>query len=162
VIAFDKPSTDKTEWHARFAGLAYACARASRAEAAGLLREGWRLLANPPAEWHAAIILPLGEPEFEAMLGANADDAAALALLQGWTGFILSHGPGGDHMATVVIEGLDGECSADGESAALALLGAAAMALSVDELATCELADYEPLGIQGQTETLRDRSLRLN
>lgn len=159
MIASDKPATGKNEWHARFAGLAYACAQANRTEAADLLREGWRLLIDPPADWRGSINLPLDEPGFEAMLGAGAEDAAAVAMLQDWVGFMLSHGPGGDHMATVVIEGINGEASAEGDSAALALLGAAATALSGDDLV---VTDHELPGLQSQLLTQRDPSLRLN
>ena len=162
MIASDRPAPDKNEWHARFAGLAYACAQANRAEAADLLRAGWRLLGDPPARWHGSINLTLDEPGFEAMLGAGAEDAVAVAMLQDWAGFMLSHGPGGGHMATVVVEGLAGEASAVGASVALALLGAAAKALSGDELAGHDLSGHEPLGIQNQSATQRDRSLRLN
>ena len=159
MIASDKPASGKNEWHARFAGLAFACAQANRSEAADLLREGWRLLIDPPADWRGSINLPLDEPGFEAMLGAGAEDAAAVAMLQDWVGFMLSHGPGGDHMATVVIEGINGEASAEGDSAALALLGAAATALSGDDLV---VTDHETLVLQSQLLTQRDPSLRPN
>ena len=159
MIASDKPASSKNEWHARFAGLAFACAQANRTEAADLLREGWRLLIDPPADWRGSINLTLDAFSLDAMLGAGAEDAAAFALLQDWAGFILSHGPGGDHMATVVIEGINGEASAEGDSAALALLGAAATALSGDDLV---VTDHETLVLQSQLLTQRDPSLRLN
>ena len=162
MIALDKPATDINEWHTHFAGLAYACAQADHSEAADLLRQGWRLLGDPPACWHRSIIVTLDALEFEAMLGAGAEDAAAVAMLQDWAGFMLSHGPGGGYMATVVVEDLAGEASADGASVALALLGATARALSGDELAGHDLSGHEPLGIQSKPQTQRDRSLRLN
>lgn len=162
MIAYDKPASGKNEWHARFAGLAYACAQANHAEAAELLRAGWRLLGDPPARWRSSIIVTLSELEFEAMLGAGAEDAAVVAMLQDWAGFMLSHGPGGGHMATVVVDGLAGEASADGASVALALLGAAAKALSGDGLTSHDLSGHEPLGMQNQSVMQRDPSLRLN
>lgn len=162
MIALDKPATEIDEWHTHFAALAHACAQADQSEAADLLREGWRLLGDPPTCWHRSIIVTLVEVEFEAMLGAGAEDAAAVAILQDWAGFMLSHGPGGGYMATVVVEGLAGEASADGASVALALLGATARALSGDELAGQDLSGHEPPGMQNQFATQRDRSLRLN
>ncbi len=162
MVASDKPATVKNDWHTRFAGLGYACALANHAEAAGLLRAGWRLLDDPPARWHGSINVTLNALEFEAMLGAGAEDAAAVAILQDWAGFMLSHGPGGGYMATVVVEGLAGEATADGASVALALLGATARALSGVESAGHDLSGHEPLGIQNTPQTQRDRSLRLN
>ncbi len=135
----DTPFGDSADWQARMAGLTYACAQvtgdqASGDQAAELLREGWRLLVNPPPAWRGSINLGLDELAFEALLDAGGADAAALALLNGWAGFMLSHGPGARHMATVIVEGRTDEASADGVNAALALLGAMAAALSGADL----------------------------
>ncbi len=158
MIAPDKQASGKTDWQARLGWLAHACARADSAGAAELLRSAWRLLDDPSAEWRGTIGLTLDEPGFEAMLGAGAEDAAALALLRGWAGFMLSHGPGGGYMATVIIEGRSGEVTADGASAALALLGALAAALSGNELAH----EGGSMGASAKLPEHRDRSLRLN
>ena len=59
-----------------------------------------------------------------------AASTAALSLVEGRAGFLLSQAQAGCPMATVVIEGLTGEASAEGDCLATALLGALTAALA--------------------------------
>ena len=61
---------------------------------------------------------------FDALLAAGGEAAAALALVEERGSYMISYGPGGQHLATVVFEGLGEEASAAGASLALAVLGA--------------------------------------
>ena len=162
MIAPNRQAFGQTDWHLRLARLTYACAQADRAGAAELLRAARRLLRDPPADWRETIDLNLDEPGFEALLGAGGEDAAALALLQGWAGFMLSHGPGGRYMATVLVEGRADETTVEGASAALALIGAVAAALSGNELAADSVPRDETVSPHAKQAENRDRSLRLN
>ena len=129
----DRQGTAKPGWHGQFAWLARESAAADRIDAPAMLRLAWALLCDAPSDWRTLIAQPIDEPGFEALLAADGADAAALALLGDWAGYMLSHGPGGRHLATVVIEGRSAEASAEGESAALALLGALASAISGED-----------------------------
>ena len=162
MIAPNEQAFGKTDWHARLGWLTYACAQADHAGAAELLRAAWRLLGDPPADWRATIDLTIDELGLEALLHAGGEDAAALALLQGWAGFMVSHGPGGRFMATVLIDGRAEETTADGASAGLALLGALAAALSGDDIADGQLPRDQAIGSRAKLAEDRDRSARLN
>lgn len=111
------PHHRSSTWSAEFAELAYACAAADAGQAGALLAAAGRLLG--------------GEPDgLDALLAAGGADAAALRLVEARAGYMLSRGIGGSHVATVVLDGHSGETSAEGASAALALLGALAAALA--------------------------------
>lgn len=133
VNALGRQTGATTGWRVRFAWLARESATADPADAAALLRLAAKLLVDVPLDWRAMIAQPIDEPGFEALLAADGADAAALVLLGDWAGYMLSHGPGGRHLATVVIEGRSAEASVEGESAALALLGALASAISGED-----------------------------
>lgn len=117
-----------------------------------MLRRAWALLCDAPSDWRTLIAQPMDQPRFEALLAAGGADAAALALLGDWAGYMLSHGPGGRHLATVVLEGRSAEASAEGESAALALLGALATAISGED----------PGEGRNAIPAVRDQGMRLN
>ena len=117
------------DWLIRLGELAQECALSGPVEEAERLREMLVLLQLAPAP-HSGMIGVLPDPAaIEAQLRSGAALAAALALLGEWAGYMLSRGPGGRHMATVAIRS-SGEASGEGESAALALLGALAAALA--------------------------------
>ena len=65
-----------------------------------------------------------------ALIAVGGSASAALALIDGRAGYLLSHAPAGCPMATVVFEGLTGEASAEGDCLATALLGAMAACLA--------------------------------
>lgn len=115
------------------AALAFDSGVASGAEQAGFIGLALALLqAMPPPLVQAAGRSAV--PDIGQLLAAGAPTEAALALLDGWAGYMLSCGPGGRPMATVVVEPLGGEASAEGASPALALLGALAALLAGDAL----------------------------
>lgn len=108
-----RPST----WSSDFAELAYACAAADAGQAGALIAAACRLLGCERAS-------------NDALVAAGGADAAALRLVEARAGYMLSRGVGGTHVATVVLDGQGAETSAEGASAALALLGALAAALA--------------------------------
>ncbi|MBS0481467.1 MAG: hypothetical protein JSR96_04825 [Proteobacteria bacterium] len=120
----DKTGIDRvTARHSALMDLGIACALAEADEAGGLLRDAAALLgigAMPPSQ----------RQRVEMMLEAHAHDAAALAMVERRAGYMLSYAPGGRHLATVVLARQVHETSAEGASAALALIGALAVALA--------------------------------
>ncbi len=118
------------QWQDRMAELAFACASAAAAEADEQILAARELLAGAPGEWGRRFA---GLPERAALLrliGAGGASSAALALLEGRAGLLISQAPAGCPMATVVFEGLTGEASAEGDCLATALIGAMAAALA--------------------------------
>ncbi|MBU3991608.1 MAG: hypothetical protein KKA12_03510, partial [Alphaproteobacteria bacterium] len=69
----------------------------------------------------------------EALLAAGAPESAALALIGGSAGYMLSRGGDGQHLASVVLPGRGEEVTAGGDTLALALIGALALALAEAE-----------------------------
>ncbi len=67
----------------------------------------------------------------ESLFIAGACDSAALALLGGSSGYMISRGSTGEFMATVVLPGYAEEQTGSGDSLALALVSAIALALGV-------------------------------
>ena len=67
---------------------------------------------------------------FETLLAADACASAALLLIAGRAGYMVSQGTGGRVMATVTLGGGSAEVSSAGANLALALIGALAEALS--------------------------------
>lgn len=117
-------------WQERLAEIAFDCAAASSAEAADLILNTRELLAGAPGEWGRRFAGLPDRSALAAMIAAGASSAAALSLLEGRAGFLLSQSQIGCPMATVVFEGLTGEASAEGDCAATALLGAMTAALA--------------------------------
>lgn len=148
------------DWHLQLAELALACAGSFPAEEVQRLRELRCLLAAAPdralvrglavpdAERPAhgapaATGLDGGEPAgvgrhgtgpdddpVEALIRANAAESAALALLGAECGYLLSRGAAGQHLASVMLPAASEETSAGGDTLALALVGALALALA--------------------------------
>jgi hypothetical protein len=71
-----------------------------------------------------------GEEQIEAMLAAGAGEGAALSLLPQGAGYMLSRGANGEHLASVFLSGSDSEMTAQGATAALALVAALMAELS--------------------------------
>ncbi len=67
----------------------------------------------------------------ESLFIAGACDSAALALLGGSSGYMISRGSAGEFMATVVLPGYAEEQTGSGDSLTLALVSAIALALGV-------------------------------
>lgn len=120
-------------WQKQMAALAFDSGAASGAEQHEFVGLAFSLLQAMPQQ----LVQASGRgpvPDVAPLLGSGAPVEAALALLDGWAGYMLSCAPGGRAMATVVVESLGGEASAEGASPALALLGALAALLAGDSL----------------------------
>lgn len=117
-------------WQTRLADLALSASCAEPAEACGLLRDLHSLLqiSHPPTPARRG-----GDGEAQrlaALLAAGACASAALLLVAGRAGYMVSQGQHGRVLATVTLNGSAGEVSSEGASLALALTGALATALS--------------------------------
>ena len=122
-------------WAVRMSEMALACSGAFATEEARHLRACHALLQSAPETvlpWVKAL------PEasrFAALLQVGAGESAALTLLGDCCGFMLSRGPMGEALATIVLPGTANECTANGDTLALAIAAALAQALSE----TCHL-----------------------
>lgn len=117
-------------WQEQLAEIAFNCAAASADEAADLVLATRDVLAGAPGEWGRRFAGLPDRAALIALLAAGAASTAALSLVEGRAGFLLSQAQAGCPMATVVIEGLTGEASAEGDCLATALLGALTAALA--------------------------------
>ena len=70
------------------------------------------------------------ENQLERLIAAGANADAALALITTDVGYLLSRSGGGQYLASVMLPGATADCSACGDTLALALIGALARALS--------------------------------
>lgn len=125
-----QPLLAQHDWLDRMADLAFACADATAGETAELVQGAHALIAAAPGTWRAQFRKLPSSDSLSRLLAAGAELSAAMALIEGHAGFMLSHAPGGMHLATVVFEGLTEEASAEGETAALALIGALAATMA--------------------------------
>ncbi len=117
-------------WVLSMSEMALACSGAFACEEARHLRACHALLQSAPASvlpWVDA--LPKLD-RIEALLQAGAAESAALALLGDRCGYMLSRGPMGEALATIVLPGSTNECTANGDTLALAIAAALAQALS--------------------------------
>ena len=122
------PST--RAWRARMADLALSASSAEVDQAAELLRQLHELLLRVPQPWALERGISAEPGRFAAILKAGACASAALLLVTGRSGYMVSQGLGGRVMATVTLGGSGGEVSSEGADLALALTGALAEALS--------------------------------
>lgn len=118
------------DWRDRLADLATACAGAYADEEQARLREIHALLAAAPHPALIAGLLVPAESRLVRLLEAGGTTSAALALIGPDCGYLLSRGSNGDHLASLVLPGAAQEVSACGDTAALALVGALALALA--------------------------------
>lgn len=90
-----------------------------------LLRTAMHLMVAAPRRL-AAWLGPVADVEaIECMLAAGAVESAALSLIPDHARYMLSRGPGGLHLASIVVPGsAREEYTAQGDTAALALLTA--------------------------------------
>jgi len=143
------PAGESGAWRQRLADLALACAGSYAADEGACLREMAALLTSAP-EGHARGLARPDPAALEALIAAGAGASAALAMLDGGeAGYLLSSGGNGQHMASVILLGNAEELTASGDTAALALVGALAMALA-------DLAETPPL-TPGRIETAPTR-----
>ncbi|WP_374281534.1 hypothetical protein [Novosphingobium sp.] len=126
----DRTASAVAAWQEQLAEIAFNCAAASTAEAADLILATRDLLASAPGEWGRRFAGLPDRAALAALIAAGATTTAALSLVEGRAGFLLSQAQAGCPLATVVIEGLTGEASAEGDCLATALLGALTAALA--------------------------------
>lgn len=119
-----------SRWLAGVEGVIEDLRTARFVQPAMLLRETAHLLAAAPQPL-AAWLGPVADIEaLEAMLAAQAEESFALALIPPQVGYMLSRGPNGVNLATVIMPGPEQEkYTAEGETAAIALLAAFVTAL---------------------------------
>jgi hypothetical protein len=117
-------------WQACLADMVFACAVATPQQAGTLINAVSELLQAAPSGWHAQFRDAPSAAVLAPLIAAGGEVAAVMALIEGRGSYMLSHGPGGTHLATVVFEECGEEASAEGRSAALALLGALAGSLA--------------------------------
>ena len=122
------PSTPA--WRASLADLSLSASCAEGDQSADLLRQLHELLLSAPEPWTGARGLAAERVRFAAMLEAGAIASAALMLVAGRAGYMVSQGLGGRVMATITLGASGGEVSSEGADLALALTGALAEALS--------------------------------
>lgn len=134
------PRMDPRTWTARLGEFATDCALGGPPDEAERLRELLVLLLLAPAPCNQAVGALPAEDELERLLAAGGAASAALTLLGEWAGYMLSHGPGGGHMATVVVRS-GREAHAEAATPALALASALARALAEARFRPARLAE---------------------
>lgn len=128
-MAESAADTVKT-WQDRLAELAFSCASATTSEAGEQVLAARDLLSAAPGEWGRRLAGLPDRAALQALIAAGGTLSAALSLIEGRAGYMLSQAQAGCPMATVVFEGLTGEASAEGDCPATALIGALAATLA--------------------------------
>lgn len=118
-------------WRRQLAELATACAGSFPEDEADRLRHAHALLATAPSPAVLAGLAVPGQGRLAALLEAGGGTSAALALLGDDSGYLLSRGSDGEHLASVVLPGAQHDVTACGDTPALALVGAIARALAL-------------------------------
>lgn len=116
-------------WFDALHDLALACAGAFADDEAALLRRFHGLIGHAPSP---ALLAGMAQPDaatFEAFVSLGATTSAALSLIGEDAGYMLSRDADGQHLASVILPGRFEETTAGADTAALALVGALAMAL---------------------------------
>ena len=126
----DSSNQSAAAWQVRVAELALSASSAEVSEAADLLRELHELSNSAPATWAELRGGAAEAARFETLLAAGACASAALLLIAGRAGYMVSQGLGGRVMATVSLGNGSGEVSSEGADLALALTAALAEAIS--------------------------------
>ena len=135
--------------------LALLASGAEASEAADLLRELHDLLCGDHSLWGDRGDFIGAAARFDALLAADACASAALLLIAGRSGYMVSQGPGGRVIATVTLGQQGGEVSSAGADVALALIGALAQALAEVPAATLSAADPARRLVQPEQVSLR-------
>jgi len=137
------------EWHRRAGDLAQGCAGSFAGDEQARLADLSALLAGTPQSLRDM----LGWPAALAQVETTTADAAlgsVLRLVETCRGgYLLSWGADGGHIASVVLPGAAEEVTLSADSAALALMGALALALSErDTLRGPGRSLYRPDGVR--------------
>jgi hypothetical protein len=128
-------------WRMRIEELGTACRTSEPAGEADGIREAFDLLALAPLGCLAGEGMRLCEATLESLLAARAYESAAIALLPECTGYMLSKGINGAHMASVIVPGTAEDNYAFGATASLALIAALMLALSEDQAVLGQVPD---------------------
>jgi len=118
-----------SHWRRQLAELALACAGSCQAEEMQRVGDLWRLMVRAPDR---AAIRGLQLPDaarLKLLMETGAGETAALALIGADCGYLLSRGGTGQFLASIALPGAADETSASGDSLALAVVGAVALAL---------------------------------
>lgn len=126
----DDPTTMDQAVRRRFAELALACAGSFAGDEAARIRDLCGLLSVVPDLARMAGFPPPDFARVETLISAGAPESAVLALFGGEAGYLLSRGGSGQHLASVALPGATDDVTASGDTLALALIGALALALS--------------------------------
>lgn len=116
-------------WFDALGELALDCAGAFADDEAELLRRFHSLINHAPS---VAFLDGMAAPDpvlFETLVSLGAGTSAALSLIGEDSGYMLSRGGDGQYLASVMLPGRYEEATAGADSAALAIVGALAMAL---------------------------------
>ena len=92
-------------WRMRIEELGTACRTSAAAGEGDGIREAFDLLALAPPGRLAGEGMQLSEHLLESLLAARAYESAAIAMLPEYTGYMLSKGINGVHMASVIMPG---------------------------------------------------------
>ncbi|MBW8753057.1 MAG: hypothetical protein JF595_02720 [Sphingomonadales bacterium] len=112
-----------TSWRVILSDFARNCGQMEAQDQADRIREALALLN------FVKDVSPQRAAEVERLLAAQAYESAAISLMEPETGFLLSRGPNGVCLASVVLAGQTQETTAEGSTLALALLRAKTLAL---------------------------------
>ena len=118
------------EWISHLEQMFVDCTEAADDEQSRLLREAADLLRRAPVNSAASFGLIPADGSFESLLDHGAWESAAIELLGPEAGYMLSRG-NGSHLASVFLPGMSEDVTAEGASAALALMAAQMAALVV-------------------------------
>lgn len=117
-------------WRMRLGELGAACCISEPAGEADRIREAFDLLMLAPSGLLARLSHTASEKSIKAMLAAGAFESAALTLLPQGAGYMLSRGASGEHLASIFLAHSECEMTANGSTAALALVAALTTELS--------------------------------
>lgn len=118
-----------SSWFDALGELALACAEAFVNDEAELLRRFHGMIDQAPS---AAFLDGTAEPDpvlFETLVSLGAGTSAALSLIGEDAAYMLSRGEDGQYLASVLLPGRYDEATAGADTAALAIMGALAIAL---------------------------------
>lgn len=142
----DSTRADAAQWHSQLWDFLYTCAGSGEADQGDRLREALELFRAAPLPFARLLPRLPDRRRFEALLAADAHESAALALLGRDWGYMLSRGPGGVCLATLVMPNRDEDTTAQGDTPALALVLALTSALLAEGAHQLAPGEWRPAG----------------
>lgn len=122
-----KPAS--ASWFDALGELALSCAGAFAEEEGAMLRRIFGLIDRAPSPSFLAGIVQPDAALFEAWVSLGATTSAAEALIGEDAGYMLSRDSDGNYLASIILPGRIEETTASADTAALAIVGALAIAL---------------------------------